>query len=79
MPRGQYDRTAAKAKRDMADHYETDAAASEDVTAFSGSQSRLTPAANTILEQLQAKLDAATELNARYARLLKQHGLWLDE
>lgn len=62
MPRGQYDRAAAKAKHEA-----------EDTPRY-----ELIHGSNVIIEQLQSKLDAANALIARYQALLKRNGLWLD-
>lgn len=88
MPRGQYDRAAAKAKRILL--LDADASASKPMGTYDAEAltyderfweggKPLPPQPNFLVEELQAKLDAANERIAKYQRLIKQHGLWLDE
>ena len=68
MGRGQYDRAAAKAKREVVNAHVNHQFVREGF-----------PYVNDLVPELQAKLDAATALNQKYAIILKRNGLWLDE
>lgn len=73
MPRGQYDRAAAKAKRDGT--IEVAAGPAKPLPFLRPAW----PYTNPIHDELQAKLDAANALIDRYKDLVKRNGLWLDE